>query len=67
LTCHQFQQRLFKIRAFCEMIGILPSEVAFSRGQSGFPGPVASRHTGMEAIAAVTPDMSGYFRGRCKI
>jgi hypothetical protein len=38
LTCHQFQQRLFKIRAFYEMIGILPSEAAFSREQSGFPG-----------------------------
>jgi hypothetical protein len=58
---------LFKIRAFCEMIGILPSEVAFSRRQSGFPGPAASGHAGVEAIAAATPEMSGYFRGGCKI
>jgi hypothetical protein len=45
------------------MIGILPSEVAFSRRQSGFPGSAASEHTAVEAIAAVAPEMSGYFRG----
>jgi hypothetical protein len=58
---------LFKIRAFCEMIGILPSEVAFSRGQSAFRGLAASGAYGMEAIAAVTPEMAGYFRGSRKI
>jgi hypothetical protein len=67
LTCHQFQQRLFKIRAFCEMIGIWPSEVAFSRGQSGFPGPRGERVYGTEAIASVTPEMAGYFPASRKI
>jgi hypothetical protein len=40
-ACHHFQQRLFKIRAICEMNGVAPPRVAFYSKPNGYVSKTA--------------------------
>jgi hypothetical protein len=63
LICHQFQQRLFKIHAFCEMIGIQPLRIAFLAGNRGFRGGERAMKKGSEAAAFSDTENGRLFPG----